>query len=316
MRREFHLLLVFSVLLLSISHTTIASPSEVELENSTNDSPEFLEETVEVRGTIYHISLNKSNHTVTVSAKHIADNRTNSGFTVRIDNQRVIGVGWEPTKGETRTESAELMRHYDAMREEHSLVFSTYGGSANISFEFVVPRRHGGQYLRPTLTDVQFERINDSWGRMTVTFRSDARLNYPTYFRVWTPNVRTKNLDLLKEPGENVSTASILLPVEEGEPFEGEIRMFPRYMNETGPIHTQYEFYGYPGQGSITEVPYEPLSSIEVRESHEYVNDSRTVTDDAVLSDSQYRTGIAGVAVSLIVLLVLSIVLSHRRRGF
>jgi hypothetical protein len=314
MHRKSHLILILSVLIISIPYSGIATPSSSGSVNSPDEVPVLIEETLEIRGTIYHIEINKRNHTVKVSAEHIADNRTHAGFTVSIDDQRVIGVGWEPNQGDTRTESAELMMQYNAMREEHSLIFSTYGNSTTITYDFIVPRKYKGRYLRPTLTDVQFERISRSKGRMTVTFRSDALLNYPTYFRVWTPNVQARNLELYKKPGQNVSTASIILPVPRGEPFEGEIRMFPARMNETTPIHTQYEFYGYPGQSSLKQVPYEPLSSIEVRESYQYVNESRTETGESVFSHSQYRIGIAGIAATLVVLLMLAIALSHRRR--
>jgi hypothetical protein len=314
MHKRFYLIIVLSIVLSTVPISLVALPGENINTDRGSESADIIKKSVEARGTVYDIRVNKSNHTVTVSAKHIAANRTFAGFGVSIDGQGVFNLDWEPTEGDEITRSSKLMRKYDAMQEEHLLEFYTYGGGVNITYDFVVPRKYHGQYLRPTLTDVDFERINRTHGRMTVTFRSDARLNYPTYFTIWTPNVRAEGLGLIKDLDENVSKASIVLPVPKGEPFEGEIRMYPRHLNGTGPIHTQYEFYGYPGQASLSQVPYEPLSSIEVRETHEYVNESGTETSEPVLSDSEYRTGIAGLASVLVVILVLGVVLSHRRR--
>lgn len=282
-------------------------------QNSISTQSEHLEETVTIRGTNYHVSVYKENHTVKVSATHFASNTTPAGFSVELNGAVVINEGWRSSEGDEITITQDLMPYYKSDQEVQNISFGTYGGSVNLSYNFTVPRKHEGRYLRPTITDVSFDRVNESWGRMTVTLQSDSRYYYHPYVRVWTPDVNAKQVDLFREKGENVSTASILLPVEEGEPIEGELRLYPRHLNGSGPLHTQYEFYGKPGDSSLSEVPYQPLSDREVLDTYEYRNESATKEDSRMVSGAQYRTAIGLVAVALIVVLVGAVLISKRR---
>lgn len=195
-------------------------------------------------------------------------------------------------------------------------MFSTYDKRINISYNFTVPRKYEGRYLRPTVTDVEFERVNRSWGRLTVTVRSDAEYYYPTYVMVWTPEVDAKWLFMHREKGENVTRESLLLPVSAGEEFEGELRMHPRWVNRSGPLHTQYEFYGRPGEESLQEVKYEPVES-EGFEEYSYENESRqgdSVGPVERTIDGHFRTILGGLAGVAVLVIVVAVVLAQRRR--
>lgn len=273
---------------------------------------EVIERTVNTGGTQYNIEVNTSNHTVQVSAVHLADNETSAGYLVQVNDNRVIDVFWEASEGERNHTQADLMYHYDAGNEVREITFSTYGGITNITYNFTVPRKHEGRYLRPTLTDVNFDRVNGSWGRVTFTVRSDAQYYYPAYVLVWTPNIDRKWVYMHRQKGENVTRKSLLVPVDKGESFEGEIRMHPGNVSETGPLHAQYEFFGHPGNASFREVPYEPLRGDKF-EDYSYES-QQTNRKQSRVSNEQFRTAIGGVAVALVVVILVAVAVSSRRR--
>jgi len=309
MRRASLTILCVCLLLVQMPVDADIGRSEVE---SGDDTGDVIERTVHAGGTQYDIQVNTSNHTVQVSAVHLADNETSAGYVVQVNDNRVIDVFWEASKGDQNHTEADLMYHYDAGKEVREITFSTYGGSANITYNFTTPRKHEGRYLRPTLTDVSFERINDSWGRVTFTVRSDAQYYYPAYVVVWTPELDAEWVYMDRQKGDNVTRKSLLVPVENGEPFEGEVRMHPRNISETGPLHSQYEFFGRPGNSSFEEVPYEPLRGNKF-ESHSYES-QRVDEEQSKVSDEQFRVAIGGLAVVLVLVILGAVVVSSGRR--
>lgn len=308
--------LAFVCILLVVSqvpHHAIGLDSRASNEVQSSD---VIERTVRAHGTQYHISVNTSNHTVTISAVHLADNETAAGYSVHLNGNRVLDQPWEASKGDTSRTQAFLMYEYDATKTVRTIMFSTYRKRANLTYNFTVPRKYEGRYLRPTITDVEFERINRTWGRMTVTVRSDAPYYYGAYVVVWTPEIDRKKLYMHRTKGENVTRESFLLPVSAGEPFEGEIRLHPGGINESGPLHTQYEFYGRPGQESLREVEYEPLGLNEIRE-YSYENESRQRDSPGAVErtlDAHFRTVLAGLAGFAVLVIVVGVVLAQRRR--
>lgn len=312
-----NLTFVLMIVLLPMTSPVYAAPMENpnQAVDTTSDERDILEKTVNARGTEFLIQIDIEEHTLTVDATHFANNTTSADFSIVLNDFQILKEEWKASAGDKRSVTVDLMPHYQSNIRNQTISFGTYGAFANISYNYTVPRESNGQYLRPTITDVSFERVNQSWGRMTVTLQSDSRFHYPSYVRVWTPNVDAKQVDLFLEKGENVTRASILLPVAEDEPFEGEIRLYPRFLNESGPIHTQYEFYGKPGSASLTEVPYEPLSNRQVRHSYEYRNESVETDDSAVLTEAQYRLGLGAIAVVLMVGILGAVLVSRRRQG-
>lgn len=311
MRRAILILVCLCLIVPQSAVDAYSQPTE-DAELQTNE--DVIERTVTARGTEYTIRVNTSNHTVQVSAVHFASNKTNAGYIVQMNDKRVIDVLWDATEGEESSAEANLMYQYDAKKEVRNITFSTYHGSANMTYNFTVPRKYEGRYLRPTVTDVDFERINQSWGRMTVTVRSDAEYYYPDYVVVWTPHRDAVWLDLHREKGENVTTDSLLVRVEEGQAFQGELRMHTGNLSKSGPLHTQYEFYGRQGNVSLSEVPYEPVSPFEF-DQYSYENKSRSTTStQAEYSDFPFRTVIGTVGVLLVVGIVVAVVVSRRRR--
>lgn len=307
------------ILLLTICATLLVAqvPLNATLGDSdttssvTTDS--VIERTVIAEGTRYNIQVNTSNHTVKVSANHFADNKTSAGYMISLNGFTVFNTFWNASEGETNTTTADLMNHYNAREITRNIRFDTYGGSANITYNYTVPRKHDGRYLRPTLTDVEFERLNRSWGRVTVTVRSDAPYYYGVYGLVWMPDAEVKSLTLHRSKGENVTRGSFLVPVEKGEPFEGEIRFHSGNVNGTGPLNQQYEFYGRPGDASVERVPYEPVAKNRVHE-YSYENESRGDSQsNPRVSGEQFRTAVGAVAVLLVVVILVAVVVSSRR---
>jgi len=303
------LLLTQSVILPVAGHLPVQDTPKTL--NETRE--DVVERTLQVRGTEYQLRVNTSNHTVSVFAEHFANNETNARYSVSLNERTVITQGWNATGGETKRSQTSLIYQYDASERVRNITLDTYYGSVSLSYNFTVPRTYEGQYLRPTVTDVAFDRINDSHGQVTVTVRSDSLYRYPAYVRVWAPGVKGKVLYLHVGGDENVSVDSIEVPVEEGEVFEGELRMHSEGLNESGPLHAQWEYYGQPGQEQFEQVPYEPLELEEVEE-YSYQNESRaTESSDGVFGGGQYRM-LIGVLAGLSFFVVLVGVLVARRR--
>ncbi|NHN40080.1 hypothetical protein G9C85_00305 [Halorubellus sp. JP-L1] len=304
------LLLAQSLVLPAAAHAPIEDTSATLKE----PKDEVLERTLQVRGTEYQLRVNTSNHTVSVFAEHLAANETNARYAVSLDNQIVINQGWNASEGETSRSQANLIYQYDATERVRNITLSTFYGSTSLSYNFTVPRTYEGRYLRPTVTDVDLNQINESHGRVTVTVRSDSKYYYPVYFQIWAPGVQGKYLQAIRENGENVTTASIIVPVEEGDVFEGELKAHTGWLNESGPLHAQWEYYGHPGQEQFDRVPFEPMD-IEKIDDYSYRNESRDAQrpEDSVLSE-QYRTIIGGVAAASFVLIVVAVLVAQRRR--
>jgi len=304
-------------LTMTLSTTAIAADNhspDIQIENESSDSNSTIERTLISRGTQYNLTINTSNHTVRVSAKHFAKNKTAAGYVVDLNGNSVINADWHASQGETHNSNSGLMYKYNAMEKHKNITLSTYGGSIDISYNFTVPRQYNGSYLRPTITNVEINRLNRSYGRVTVTIKSDSIYYYPIYYQIWGDEVKAEYIGVQWEKGENLTTASVVMPVKRGEPFEGEIRAHSGLLNETGPLHSQWEFYGYPGDAEFTRVPYEPMRLDRVSE-YTYVNESDSVGDSVVgVSDALFRRALGGAGVVLLVIVVLGVVAGRRRR--
>jgi hypothetical protein len=288
--------------------------SSIQIENDSDGSNSTIERTLISRGTQYNLTINTSNHTVLVNARHFGKNKTAAGYVVALNGNSIISTNWYASHGETHNSNSSLIYEYNALKQVQNITLSTYGGSTRLSYNFTVPRKHEGRYLRPTVTDVSFERINRTSGRVTVTVRSDSQYRYPAYIRVWAPGVKADVLYLHAGADKNVSTDSLIVPVSQDEPFEGELRMHANGLNKQGPISAEWEFYGYPGDAHFTRVPYEPMRLERVTE-YTYVNESSSAEGAmAGVSEGLFRRalGTAGVVLALIV--VLGVVLGRRRR--
>lgn len=290
------------------SHPGASSIEQYEVED------EILERTLRVQGTEYTLRVNTSNHTVRVNARHFGENQTNARYVVTLNEQNVISEEWTAERGETRQSNATLIYQYNALERVRNVTLHTFHGSAEVTYNFTVPRQYKGKYLRPSITDITFERLNRSHGEITVTVRSDSKYYYPRYYQVWTQGVVAEYLNVDREIGQNVTTASMVIPVKKGEPFEGEIRAHSGWLNETGPLHSQWEFYGYPGDAQFSRVPYEPMRLERVTE-HTYVNESDAVGGSgAGVSDALFRKALGGAGIVLVLMVVLGVVVGRRSR--
>lgn len=314
--RKLTILLVGVLLVTAVPAGAVGIPAQTHTEVSSieqhQQEAEILERTLRVEGTEYSLRVNTSNHTVTVNAQHFGENKNNARYLVTLNGQNVISQEWNAERGETRQSNATLIYKYNAMERVRNVTLHTFHGSVGVTYNFTVPRQYEGQYLRPSITDIAFERLNRSHGRLTVTVRSDSTYHYPRYYQVWSQGVRAEYLDVDWEPGKNVTTASMVIPVRQGEPFEGEIKAHSNLLNETGPLHSQWEFFGYPGNAQFTRVPYEPLRLERVTE-HTYVNESNAADDEVVgVSDGLFRKALGVAGVVLLVTVVLGVVAGRR----
>lgn len=194
-----------------------------------------------------------------------------------------------------------------------NITLYTHKNVFSFTYNYTVPRKYNGRYLRPTVTGVEFDQVNRTHGRVTVTARSDTKHRYPAYARIWTPDVDAKLLYLHSGAGDNVTTKSLVLPVARGEDFEGEIWIHADGLNETGPLHAKWEFYGRPGNAHLSRVPFEPMELNRISE-YTYVNESASDSGRFEMSDREYRRVLGGVGVVLVLIVVVGVLLGRRRR--
>lgn len=317
--RKLRILLIGVLLVSTIPVTTAEAPGEPRPGTSsvehTEREDDVLERTLRVRGTEYVLRVNTSNHTVRVNAVHFGENQSNARYAVTLNGQDIISKGWDASEGATHRSNATLIREYHAMDTARNITLHTFYGSVSVNYNFTVPRQYEGQYLRPTITDIEFERLNRTSGKVTVTVRSDAKLIYPRYYQVWSQGVQAEYLGLRRDKDENVTTASMIIPVAQGEPFDGEIRAHSSLLNETGPLHSQWEFYGRPGAAEFGRVPFEPLALERVSE-YTYVNESGS-NDGGTweASDELFRQTLGIVGGVMLAIVVVGVALGRRRRG-
>jgi hypothetical protein len=128
------------------------------------------------------------------------------------------------------------------------------------------------------------------------------------------PGVDAEVLYLHAGAGKNVSTDSLIVPVTQGEPFEGEIWMHANGLNQSGPISAKWEFYGQPGHAEFSRVPFEPLRLERVSE-YTYVNESGSRGEEvAGVTDGVFRRALGLTGVVLVLVVVVGVVLGRRRR--
>jgi hypothetical protein len=300
---------------LSIAPTTIGSgekdSSITKVEGYKSDK--VLERTFQSRGTKYSLSVNTSNNTIRVKAEHFADNQTNAGYAIYLNGKQLTNQRWSLSQGDTKLYQKNLINEYYAGDIVRNITLYTKSEITSINYNFTVPRKHNGRYLRPTVTNVEFEQVNRTHGRVIVTARSDTKYHYPAYARIWTPDVDAKLLYLHSGAGDNVTTKSLVLPVARGEDFEGEIWIHADGLNETGPLHAKWEFYGRPGNAHLSRVPFEPMELNRVSE-YTYVNESASDSAALEMSDREYRRALGGIGVVLLLVVVVGVLLGRRRR--
>ncbi|WP_227130590.1 hypothetical protein [Halorubellus salinus] len=306
------LLVIAAVPTSSVAGGQISPEQELELAQ-TPSAEGIIERTFRTRGTEYVLRVNVSNHTLRVSAEHFADNKTNAAYAVQLNNNRLISRGWRASEGETSQSQVYLLNKYYAGDVLRNITLYTHEKVFSFTYNFTVPRKHNGRYLRPTVTNVAFEQVNRTHGRVFVTARSDTKHHYPAYARVWTPDVDAKLLYLHSGGGDNKTTESLIVPVAKGEKFEGEIWIHADGLNETGPLHAKWEFYGRPGNAHFNRVPFEPMKLNRVSE-YTYVNESASDSGRFEMSDREYRRVLGGIGVVLLLIVVVGVLLGRRRR--
>ncbi|WP_323677417.1 hypothetical protein [Halorubellus sp. PRR65] len=272
-----------------------------------------IEKSFTKRGTKYVLRVNLSNHTLRVRADHFAENQTNAGYAIYLNGKQLTNQRWVISKGETKQYQTSLFHEYYAGDILRNITLYTKEELVSVTYNFTVPRKHDGRYLRPTVTDVEFEQINRTHGRVIVTARSDTKYRYPAYARIWAPGVDAKILYLHSGAGDNKTTESLIMPVRRGEDFEGEIWVHATGLNETGPLHAKWEFYGRPGNAQFSRVPFEPMRLERVSE-YTYVNDSASDSGGFGMNDGDFRRVLGGLGVVLLLVVVVGVLLGRRRR--
>ncbi|MFC6955042.1 hypothetical protein [Halorubellus litoreus] len=278
-----------------------------------SEPEEVIERSFRSRGTEYLISVNLSNHTVRVKADHFADNQTSVGFALYLNDKQLTNQMWTLSQGQTKKYKKKIINDYYAGDIYRNLTIYTRNEVASIAYNFTVPRKYNGRYLRPTIKKIDFERLNHTAGRLTITVRSDSEYYYPIYYQIWTPGVQADYIEVRPTEGENITRSSIILPIDKGESVEGEIRAHAMLLNKTGPLSTQVEFYGRPGNVQFQRVPFEPLQLERVTE-HTYVNESVSENGAFGVSDQAFRRVLGGVGVLLLLIVVVGVLLGRRRR--
>lgn len=273
----------------------------------------LIERTLRTRGTEYVLRVNTSNHTVHVSASHFAENQTYSGYAVSLNGRDIIDKPWKASQGETIQSQSSLIYKYYAGSVRQNITLQTYGSSLQITYNFTVPRKHNGRFLRPTVTDIRFEYLNRTHGRISVTARSDSLYRYPAYARIWTPNTQSKVLYLHVGGDTNETVESVVVPIKRGRSFEGEILLYATRLNESRPLNAKWEFFGRPGNSQLSHVPFEPISRERVSE-YTYVNESPAESGGFGVTGDEYRRVLGVVGVVLLLVVVLGVLWGRRQR--
>ena len=288
----------FSVLLLLIT-SLIFAPSLL----ATGTSSEVTERkmVIDSDGVVYEIDFYRTNSTVVVSTENPTkwDNEI-SGYTVRVDGQRVYDADFRLDQNEERTQRINITPGINVNQDEHTVTFSTYGNLTQFNFTREIDSANPSEIPTPYISNIEIAdgTINGEPSAVAkVTIVNPSKQLYSTKLMVHTVGTDGSLYPASVRP-ESSRTITVELLDDRGSKIAGEARLYTGNMTTEDGAMDQVEFAGQAGaETNVWNVSYEPARPTWMKDNYRYRNDSYTRGFAEKLSDGHEVAGLPAIYV-------------------
>lgn len=258
------------------------------------------EETVQSSyGIEYRISVYEANSTAVVEARNPTGRPVPvAGYILRVDDQRVHDLNLELSVGEDHVEKIDLTSGLNVNQDNHTVVFSTYGVSAEFNFTRSIDSSDPDEVPRPhisnvTIVDGTIDGEPSAVAKVTLVNPSDQL--YSTKLVVHTGGTDGSLYPASVRSGDT-RTIKVELLDDRGSKIAGEARLYTGSMATEAGAMDQVEFEGRAGEGTeVWDTAYEPIRPTWVDDSYRYKNGSYGRRFDERLSRGERVGGVPAV---------------------
>ena len=200
-----------------------------------------------------------------------------TGYTIRVDGQRVHDADFRLDRNEQRTEKVNITPGIDVNRDEHTVAFYTYGNSTKFNFTREIASTDSGKVPTPYISNVEITDgtiDGEPSAVANVTLVNPSKQLYSTKLMVHTVGTDGSLYPASVRP-ESSRTITVELLDDEGAEIAGEARLYTGNMTTKEGAMDQVEFAGQAGEGTqVWNSSYEPVRPTWMKDNYEYQNAS------------------------------------------
>ncbi|WP_244605191.1 hypothetical protein [Halorussus halobius] len=233
---------------------------------------------VDSDGVVYNVSFSEEESTVSVGTYNPTrwDNEI-TGYSIRIDGQRVQNTNFRLDKNERRTEEINITPGINVNQDNHTVEFSTYGNSTQFNFTRKINSSSSGDVPTLYISDVEVTTgtiDGEPSAVANVTLVNPSRQLYSTKLMVHTVGTDGSLYPASVRPESSRTITVELLDDREAE-IAGEARLYTGNMTTEEGAMDQVEFAGETeGETQVWNTSYDPVRPTWMNDNYEYHNDS------------------------------------------
>ncbi|WP_238398124.1 hypothetical protein [Halorussus salinus] len=214
--------------------------------------------------------------------KVVTENPTNeqirlAGYVVTVDGKQVHEAELNLSEDEERIQNINLTKGINVNRDNHTVVFSTYGAHTQFNFTRKIDSADPGPIPTPYIADVEVTEGTIEGKSSTVanvTLVNPSEQIYSTKLMVHTVGTEGSLYPASVRPGDT-RTITVELLDDRGAKVAGEARLYTDNLTDADSGIDQVEFAGQVGtETSVWNASYEPVRPTWMQNNYEYHNDS------------------------------------------
>lgn len=279
-------------LLLVLLATVILFPHVAGMNEEVSDKRTI----VDSDGVIYDFYFYEKNATAIIDVSNPTkwDNEL-TGYSVRVDGQRVQDTDFRLDQNEQRTEKINITPGINVNENNHTVAFYTYGNSTQFNFTREINSSNPGNVPTPYISDVEVTTgtvKGETSAVANVTIVNPSEQLYGTKLMVHTVGTDGSLYPASVRPGDSRTIMVELLDDRDAE-IAGEARLYTGNLTtEEGGID-QIEFAGEAGsETQVWNSSYESARPTWMDNNYQYNNDSYTRSFGEKISAGQEIEGI------------------------
>jgi hypothetical protein len=281
------------------------NPTSLQPLNGSFTSVDGIQYNVTIRPKVGRVSVTVSNPT--------GEQQNHSGFVILVDDERFNKTNLKLSPNESWSNTWKIHDYVNVLRENHSVVVSSFGGHTTLNFTKRVDYEHPGKYSVPTIVETELVAANESDyanAYLAVTMSNPSRRSYAMRLMVHTNETNGKSWGAMVPYKKDQYTVYVPLRDDADHLIQGEVRLYyseSEGVNATDGVRQQVSFEGrVGGETRMRNESYEPVVPPFEEEPYVYGPDSSgtgPIPVPRLLSASAMALGVV-VGVTLVIVLV------------
>ncbi|UPV99533.1 hypothetical protein M0R88_13520 [Halorussus gelatinilyticus] len=244
----------------------------------------------------YAVSFDEGASTLEVVMRNPTDREIQHGrYVVTVDKKRVYAENLNLSEGERRTKHINITDGINVNRDNHTVVFSTYGAHTQFNFTRKIDSANSGPIPTPYIADVEVTEGTIDGEPSTVanvTLVNPSDQIYSTKLMVHTVGTDGSRYPASVRPGDT-RTITVELLDDRGAKIAGEARLYTDNLTDPSSGIDQVEFAGQVGtETRVWNASYEPVRPTWMQNNYEYHNDSYAPGPATKLSGGHELAGV------------------------